>query len=81
MEYLAAIFVVFAVTLMLTDSEGPFSLFAKLRGVKHMTALRCFLCTSVYVSAVVALTLPGVYWINLLALSGAATAIDRQVNG
>ena len=48
-------FGVYGVTAILTMSDGPFGIFYKLRYVKGFGGLHCFMCTSVYVAAAIAL--------------------------
>lgn len=81
MDLVLAVFATFALTTMLTDSEGPFEIFVKIRRLKYMTALKCFLCCSVWVGALTAITMDGNYLINWMAVAGASTALDYFLNG
>lgn len=55
MIILLAILSVYCITHFLTDLDGPFGIFYKLRRLKGFGALNCFSCTSPYVAVVVAL--------------------------
>lgn len=82
MDFIVLAFATFAVTLMLVEADGPFGIFNRLR--RKLSALRCILCTSVYVGAVFALTASDGFmeWLVLtLALAGAVYFMDRFRDG
>ena len=45
----------YGLTLILTEADGPFGVLYKLRHLKGLGALKCFVCTSVWVGALFAL--------------------------
>lgn len=80
METVILILATYAVSAALTTSDGPFGAFVKLRKLKAMKVLECFLCTSVIIGAIFATYSAGnlLDWLILsFAFGGAATAIDR----
>jgi hypothetical protein len=73
-----SILATYALTLILTSAEGPFGTFSRLRN--HLTGLNCFICTSVWVGAVIAIPLShdATYWfIASFGLVGGAVLLDR----
>jgi uncharacterized protein DUF1360 len=75
-------FATYSITLVLTSSDGPLGIFARLR--KHLTALQCFLCTSVWVGALIALytsNSPAEWLIFTFGLSGGAVFINYITMG
>lgn len=58
-ELILSAFAVYSITTILTETDGPMGLIYKLRELKWLTALRCFMCASVYVSAVTSLLVSG----------------------
>lgn len=75
-----AILVIYYLTTVLTSSEGFLGIFYRLRKLKYLSALKCFLCASLYVSAIVALLLANnveEFVVYTLAGAGGATALDR----
>lgn len=84
MELITATIATYALTLVLTSSDGPWGIFARLRAVKGLGALKCFLCTSVWAGAILAIypatSLLG--WpLYTLALAGGAVLLDRLTMG
>jgi hypothetical protein len=83
MELILAALAVYYVTTVLTSADGMCGVFAKLRG--RISMLSCFVCTSVYVSAVIALFNSDTFlgWLLTSAgLAGAAVLADRHtMNG
>lgn len=74
-ELILSAFAVYGVTTIITEADGPFGIFYRLRQLEWLGALQCFMCTSVYVAAVtslfVASSLPE-WVIFTFGLSGAA---------
>jgi len=83
MTIILILLTIYIITLALTSSDGPYKSIARLRSnekVDRFGLLNCYLCTSIWVSAIVCLlTLP----INLeiiiyiFGLAGAATALHK----
>lgn len=74
----------YMLTLLLTSADGPYGVFTKLRGIKGLGALKCFLCTSIWTGAVLALFLANTIleWpLYALALAGGAVLLDRLTMG
>lgn len=71
----------FAITLALTQSEGPYGLFYKLRQnkkVDNFGLLNCFLCTALWVSVILGLCMGR---LDLVLISwGGSTLLDRIAN-
>lgn len=82
MEILLSTIAVFYITSMITEYDGPFSLFEKLRELSREYRgfnLDCFFCTSLWISLPFALYLTSginvvVYW---FALAGGAVVINE----
>ena len=51
-DYFYIVFAAFAVSSLLTEYEGPKNVFALLRERYPRSALKCLVCTSVYISIV-----------------------------
>jgi len=84
MEVLIGVLATYSLTLILTSSAGPFGIFARLRSIKILGALRCYLCASCYIAGLVALYTardPLEWLIMSLAYVGGANAIDRLTMG
>lgn len=90
--FLIAVLVVFRLSIMVATEEGPFSIFAKLRGVSFLRqenwlgrGIRCPYCVSFWFGFLVALWLPLPmsvldYIFVSLALSGGAILVVRLGN-
>lgn len=72
---------VYGASKLLTDYDGPFDVFHRLRNMKHIYALNCTVCTSVYVAFIFSLLLFfGQYWfITFLAVVGAIVFIEDKL--
>lgn len=46
---------IYGIGVVITETSGPYKLFNRLRKNKHLSALNCFICTSVYLSIFCAL--------------------------
>ena len=84
MPFILASLAVYRVSRMITDEEGPFMVFSKVRGWFPPTTwlgrgLECIMCVSVWIALPVAAYLdPGRdWWLTWLALS-AVTVIIRK---
>jgi len=80
MEALVLIFGTYAITLALTESQGPWGLFYKLRKNKHVDSfglLNCHICTALWVAMALGLILGHVELV-LLAW-GVSTLIDKII--
>lgn len=55
MDFLILVFATYCVTHLLVNLDGPMGIFFKLRRVTWLGALHCFTCTTLYVSALMAL--------------------------
>jgi hypothetical protein len=78
---------VYRLSRMLTDEEGPFSMFVKLRNLAKPETwigrgLACIICMSVWIALPVALWIDwtGDWWLTWLALSGVAVIIRKWEN-
>lgn len=82
---IVAILATYFATVILVESEGPFGIFYKfrnLKAVRHYGVLACALCTSFNISLLAALTISTdftSYALNVFAIAGAVTIIDRAV--
>lgn len=77
---IGSVFIVYYITLALTQSDGAWGLMARIREIpalKDFGLLECFLCTSAWVSLVVSLILFDDWLFMTLAIAGAATALHR----
>ncbi len=82
MTFALAALAVYRISRMITDEEGPFMVFSKLRGIAQPTTwigrgLECIMCVSVWVALPVAYYLGGDWPLTWLALS-AVTVIIRK---
>lgn len=80
MELLVLIFATYVVTLVLTEGDGPGKVFARLRSLQAFVVLRCFLCTSIWIGAILALYVADnpLHWlVTALGLAGGAVFLDR----
>ena len=70
---------VYGASKLLTDYDGPFDVFYKLR--KHLHALTCTVCVSVWIAFIFSLLLFfGQYWfITVVAVVGAVIFIEDKV--
>jgi hypothetical protein len=82
--FVLAALAVYRLTRMLTDEEGPFEVFTKLRGLAKPDTwigrgLECILCMSVWVALPVALWIDWSlnWWLTWLALSGVTVVIRK----
>ena len=81
---LLASLAVYRLSRMLTDEEGPFMAFTKLRGVAKTDTwigrgLECIMCLSVWVALPVALWIDWSWdwWLTWLALSGVTVVLRK----
>lgn len=78
MDYATVILATYAITLTLTESEGPFGAIYKLRtnkAVDNFGLLNCFLCTAFWVSLIICLI---VGRLDLLFIAwGGSTLINK----
>jgi len=84
LTFILAGLAVYRLSRMIADEEGPFEVFARLRGLPNAETwigrgLACILCLSVWVALPVALWIDWSlsWWLTWLALSG-VTAILRK---
>jgi hypothetical protein len=84
MTVVLASLAVYRVSRMITDEEGPFMIFNRLRGVFPPTGwigrgLECIMCVSVWIALPVALWIDGSWnwWLTWLALSGVTVIIRK----
>lgn len=74
-ELIFSTLAVYGVTTIITEADGPFGVFYKLRQINWLSALQCFICASVYVAAVTSLFIAtnlAEWLIFTFGLSGAA---------
>ena len=84
MTFALASFAVYRLSRMITDEEGPFMVFTKLRGLAKPDTwvgrgLECIMCVSVWVALPIALWIdpsPN-WWLTWLALSGVTVVIKK----
>jgi hypothetical protein len=84
---ISAIFAVYYLTTVLTESDGAWGALARLRGNKAVDAfglLNCFMCTAFWVSvpfgAVLVVEFGAAWWLGLisvLSIAGIATLINK----
>jgi hypothetical protein len=84
MLFILAALAVYRLSRMLTDEEGPFMVFTRLRGLaRHDTwigrGLECIMCVSVWVALIAALYIDQTWTLPLtwLALSGVTVIIRK----
>jgi hypothetical protein len=84
LTFILASLAVYRLSRMLTDEEGPFSVFTKLRGLAKPETwigrgLACIICMSVWIALPFALWIDwtGDWWITWLALSGVTVVIRK----
>jgi hypothetical protein len=84
MTFVLASLAVYRLSRMLSDEEGPFSVFTKLRGIPKPETwigrgLACIMCLSVWVALPVALWIDWTlnWWLTWLALSGVTVIIRK----
>lgn len=80
MEFVELAFATFAIALIITQYDGIFGVFARLRKINKLSALRCFTCTAVWIAAVLAMVITesiGGWIISTFAIVGAAIFINR----
>lgn len=83
MEILISILAVYGLTTIIVDSGGPFHVFDKLRSNRYLGAFHCFMCMSLYISAIIALWVAQnalEYIIYTLAYSGGAMFLYSMGN-
>lgn len=81
-NFAVASLAVYRISRMITDEEGPFAIFSKLRGLAKPDTwigrgLECIMCVSVWVALPIALWLGGDWLLTWPALS-AVTIIIRK---
>lgn len=68
-------------TLALTQEDGPFGVFYKLRRLKALGVLQCFTCSSLWVAAVLSLLVASNFleWVLYTLASAGGAAIIYEV--
>jgi len=84
MTFVLASLAVYRLSRMLSDEEGPFSVFTKLRGIPKPETwigrgLACIMCLSVWIALPIALWIDPTlnWWLTWLALSGVTVIIRK----
>lgn len=84
LTFLLASLAVYRLSRMITDEEGPFTVFTKLRGLAPTTSwvgrgMECIMCMSFWVALPIALYVDGTWTVPLtwLALSGVTVLIRK----
>lgn len=76
-----AVLATYCVTTLITEADGPFGLFYKLRHHKSLQAFDCFLCLSVYIAFLCAVVLTAGSWQELIthtfAIAGGAIFLHK----
>lgn len=78
MTIVISILATYMLSFLLSETDGPFGIFMRLRNIRLMSALSCYNCTAVWVGAFFALYIaehPLHWFITSLGLSGGAVLI------
>ena len=82
MTFVLAALTVYRISRMITDEEGPFAVFSRVRGLAQPDTwigrgLECIMCVSVWVALPIALYIGGDWLLTWPALSAVTTVIRK----